>query len=509
MSAIRFSIVIEKIFKRYAALFKTEENGLLLFDPIDQKVIGFHYGETHLATAMMIWGDHTGNIVLKEDGRKVLIGFLNHVSEYQKQPAYHWDFNNFALCVLVNYFDRALKKVSYQEKDALSVKDKEFSIKIRDFILRQKDSDNPTINWLPMRMYVNHCKKIWTENNKFDETIDKLASNIQKAQYLDGFYEDLLPKGKSFNFQYHLYTTAVLAFLEMQGLKKVDNSKAIQKAISLVDPSGDINYLGRGINQIFAWGPAFFLYHSQGAAKVAAKTWEYFESRIDEAIDNDNLILSDIPGNQKNWWWDYHYASVYFAHLVFWLVLTQITYSATPFIPEIIKHTDSGVNIFETANYQVCVFEGRKHYLAEKGPIIANICNKDGQYLFKGAFGPFGGEYGKKYGIPNQTIHHQIGIIQEKIIAGYLIEKPLFCKSIEVEEISGTLLIRLLLDKRRKSVRLNLPILCDNRRISVVNDENLNLIMKNSGMVCGAYGLSNLYVSECITTDCFEIRITQ
>lgn len=75
--------------------------------------------------------------------------------------------------------------------------------------------------------------------------------------------------------------------------------------------------------------------------------------------------------------------------------------------------SDSGVQIYRTNHYQTCVFNGRKHYLAEKGPQIANICSNRGQYVFKGSLGPFcGSEYGTKYAIPSDTIHDFLGIIQ-------------------------------------------------------------------------------------------------
>lgn len=510
MNHIQIESVIEKIFTHYEQYLKEENDGLLLIDPNDEKLIGFHYGETHLGVAMIIWG-----MVVKDDrwvdkGKKIIKGFLSHIDEYQKQPAYHWDFNNFAICLLVNYLKGELKNVRNDMHSHNCDENHELCNELQTFIIKQNDSNNPTINWIPMRIYVNYCKYLWTGNKKYKNLLDNLAKNVRDAQYTDGFYEDLLPKGKSFNFQYHLYTTAVVHFLETQGIKKFDNAKANQQAINIIDPCGDMNYLGRGINQIFAWGPALYLYQGINAPDALQKTWDYFSKRIDIAINNNNLILNEMPGSQKIWWWDYHYASVYFSHLVFWLILGQISESNKNRFEFIrIPEKDSGVNIIETEHYQVCVFEGRKHYLAESGPLVANICGKDRHYVFKGAFGPFAGDYGNHYGISTQTIHNYFGLIQEKIVMGYLLEKPVISKSIFVEESNGQLLLQLDLGKKYKSIRVNLPLLCNVDQVKVIYDGNQQLKLKNSGSIVGAYGQTSLYVSELISASKIEIRITR
>lgn len=508
MSRIQSETIIEKIIAHYEPYFKKKNNNLLLTDPNDKRVIGFHYGETHLGTAMIIWGTVTKNNKMVEIGQKVIEGFLAHAVEYQKNPAYHWDFNNFALCILVNYLDGSLKNVRDEMKSQNTERNKVFCDKIRSFLIIQQDSKNPTINWLPMRMYFNYCKNLWTGDSKSLKVMDRLSKKIQSAQYKDGFYEDLLPKGKSFNFQYHIYTTAVLHFLETQGIRKVENKKAVQQAVSVVDPSGDVNYLGRGINQIFAWGPALYLFQSINADEALLKAESYFEGKIGTAIDNDNLILNNLLGSQKSWWWDYHYASVYFAHLVFWLVLAQILKDKSEhFVENEIIENDSGVHIIETENFKVCIFDGRKDYLAEKGPLVANICEKNGRYVFKGAFGPFAGNYGNQYGIPSQTIHNYFGVIQEKIFAGFLGEKPIICKLITVDETEGKLKICLDLGRQYKGVRINLPLLCNHNRVTVISDGKKQLLLRDSGMVVGAYGMTKLYVTNSVDTRLIEIQI--
>ena len=54
------------------------------------------------------------------------------------------------------------------------------------------------------------------------------------------------------------------------------------------------------------------------------KAWEYIKDRSLIAIQNDNLIVNEFRGQDKGWWWDYRFCSVYIAHYAFWLMLTEI-----------------------------------------------------------------------------------------------------------------------------------------------------------------------------------------
>ena len=506
MSKMDMTKVIEHIFEHYEGFLKEENGSLLLIDPNDRKIIGFHYGESHLGAAMIIYGCSTGNQKWIDTGIEIVDGFLLYAKEYQKEPAYHWDFNNFAFCILVNYLEHKMKNVAPAK---IGVR-KEFINKVREFTICQKDSNNATINWHPMRAYVNFCKAIWLSDDKYRIIAEKLLNKVCEAQYEDGFYEDLLPKGKSFNFQYHIYTAAVMYLIKSQGLADCKIDKALEQVLNIVDPNGDINYLGRGINQIFAWGPALYLFYITKSDEYLKRTWKYFVDRIFIAIDNNNIILNDQPGEEKGWWWDYHYASVYFAHLAFWLVLSEIM---IPYEKGITRYqgnkSDSGVQIYRTNNYQVCIFNGRKHYLAEKGPQIANICSNRGQYIFKGSLGPFcGSEYGTKYAIPSNTIHDFFGVVQEKMIFGYLAEKIIFPDDIQVKEENEKLYIQFEYHKEVSSARINLPLLCPKECVLVKVDD-VQIPLQNAGKVMGAYGQTNLYISPVFAAKKIKIIINR
>ena len=131
MSKMGMAKVIEYIFEHYEGFLKEENGSLLLIDPNDRKIIGFHYGESHLGAAMIIYGCSTGNQKWIDIGVEIVDGFLLHAKEYQKEPAYHWDFNNFAFCILVIYLEYKFKIFGYVKICVI----KEFINKVRVFTI--------------------------------------------------------------------------------------------------------------------------------------------------------------------------------------------------------------------------------------------------------------------------------------------------------------------------------------------------------------------------------------
>ena len=130
-------------------------------------------------------------------------------------------------------------------------------------VLSTPDSNNPTINWFPMRWYVNLIRYKWTSDEKFKLACDKCSTDIRAATYKDGFIDDRLPIGLSFNLQYDVATVAVLQYLRSNG-ENIDISVELGALLNAVAPDGDINYFGRGTNQIFAWGLWVYLLSSAG-----------------------------------------------------------------------------------------------------------------------------------------------------------------------------------------------------------------------------------------------------
>ena len=271
-----------------------------------------------------------------------------------------------------------------------------------------------------------------------------------------------------------------------------------------MDSQGDINYLGRGNNQIFAWGPALYLYSLLEDPTIYQKGFDYIYDKSLHMIENDNIIVNMFDGNEKVWWWDYHYCSVYTAHFIFWLILTsvenqKIYLEKTPNI----SVKDSGVHIYK-GNYYIVVFDGRKHYLAESGKSIANISRNRMSY-FKGAFGPYYKEYGHKYGFPFAILHNHIGLLKYYPMLNGLSHRIIYPKTISVSENYIVTYIILSYERIVNNAILNLPWF-SKKQVPIVKDDIGNSIaLYLVTMFKGPYGWLYLYQSRKITTGKIEI----
>lgn len=313
-----------------------------------------------------------------------------------KLPGFHNDFNNFALCVAWDYFAKNQK----QEK---------LSKQIKDIILTTPDSNNPTVNWFPMRWYVNLKRYQWTGEENYKAVCDKCRLDIKSATYKDGFIDDRLPAGLSFNLQYDVATVAVMQFLRSAG-EEIDISVELGALLNVVAPDGDINYLGRGTNQIFAWGLWVYLLVSSGKDCEAQIALEYLKDKVLVMLKNNNIMLNEWSGEEKYMWWDYHYCSVYTAHFLFWLVIALEQADMYPITEKINTPGDSGVQVYKDKDYFIVTFTGRKEYLSEKGPCVAALWLKSVGNVVKGTFGPWQGAFGNKYSPIEATIRNNCGL---------------------------------------------------------------------------------------------------
>lgn len=374
---------------------ESDKDGLLRFiDPIDKKEISAHYGATHAAVAWIIYGKKVKDISLVNKGKKLLSSIIVRWKESINEFAYHYDFNNFALCVAYEY---------------LKDDDESLSNEIKEVILNTPDSNNPTINWYPMRWYVNLQRYHWTGRDKYKLVCEKCRKTIRDATFNDGFIDDRIPKGKSFNLQYDISTVAGMQFLRIRG-EKIDLSKELGALLNIISPDGDINYLGRGTNQIFAWGPWIYLLISSGSSEVSSAV-KYMQSSLPIMLANHNLMLNYWPGEEKYLWWDYHYCSVYTAHLLLWLVLSLEDVNASIIEPKFIEPSDSGLHVQRSENYMVVLFDGRSEYLAERGPSVALIWVRKYGVIVKGCFAPWQGAFGNNYSHADITLRNYCGLI--------------------------------------------------------------------------------------------------
>ncbi|MCI7635530.1 MAG: hypothetical protein MSS78_07725 [Bacteroidales bacterium] len=388
--------LIEQIIPVCESWVQKGEDGLDRFvDPNDNKEISAHYGATHAAAAFIIWGKQTSNNALYNKGIGLLDSILKRWDKSKKLPAFHFDFNNLAVCLVEGLVDD------------------EMAARIRETVINTSDSNHNTINWLPMRWAVNKKRIEWTKDDKYSSVIAHCKKTIAKATNADGGVEDRLPHGMSFNLQYDLATVAVLQYLRVNG-EEIDLGKELGFLLNAVAPDGDINYQGRGTNQIFAWGLWVYLLASSGQELALEDALGYLAPRLGKMLANNNMMLNDWDGKEKYLWWDYHYASVYTAHCLLWLVLSLQDYVNSSINPVIPTSTETDLHIHRSENFFVSWFEGRSEYLAEKGPAIACIWSKKQGMICKGTFAPWQGPFGNKYIYEDVVLKNYCGLISVK-----------------------------------------------------------------------------------------------
>ena len=370
---------------------------LSLIDPIDNKEINYHYGASHLSCAFIILGKKRGDKKLVEKGKKILENVLNVWDSCKNNKSFHFDFNNFALSIISDYIKN--------DKDDLYEK-------IKKTVLSTSDSKHYTVNWLPMRYWVNCKRYSWTKNNIYKSKSDYLLNYIKRATNSDGGIEDLLPKGKSYNLQYNISTVSTLQFINIK-MKNFDLTKEINYLLNKVLPDGDINYQGRGVNQIFAWGPWIYILSSSNKINELEIALKFIKKKLFTMLENNNIMLNEWKGHEKFLWWDYHFSSVYISHFLFWLTISSEDYNKTRLSKTNVNgFYETGLNLFKEKNYCLASFNGRSEYYSEFGPSINALWLKKYGIIFKGGGGPYMGNFGNKYTFTDLVNRIHFGLIE-------------------------------------------------------------------------------------------------
>jgi hypothetical protein len=366
-------------------------------DPHDGEEISAHYGSSHFAVSLIINGRMNTDTDQYERGILLLRSVLDGWEKNSILKDFHFDFNNFALCLADEY---------------LMDDENDIRCNIRRVVIQTSDSNHHTVNWLPMRMYVNQKRALWSGSERFHKNALYCEELINSATNSDGGIEDCLPKGRSFNLQYNVATVALLQFVNCRG-GEFDISSELGFLLDKVLPDGDINYHGRGANQIFGWGLWIYLLSSSGRISELAQALDFLTDKIDITIRNQNLMLNDWHGDEKYLWWDYHYCSVYTAHFVLWLSLALQDYCKNPVEPAYPEKCSTGISVTSNRKFFSVSFEGRSDYLAEKGPILSALWVKDYGTVFKSTMGPWLGQFGNKY-LEESVIRNYIGLLSVK-----------------------------------------------------------------------------------------------
>lgn len=361
----------------------------VLVDPHDGEAVGHHYSLSHFGAALVLgWPEGSPEFEL---GVRVLEGVLERWPADSATPGFHGDFNNFALCLAWLGLNGAGSCVGLRERIARTVGE-------------APDSAHDTVNWLPMRMVAANMRSRWYGDGRGDAVLTRCRGLVAAAANPDGLVEDRLPRGVSFNLQYDISTVAGLDVAARMGVvQPLDLDRCLAALLGALLPDGDPNYLGRGCNQIFAWGPWLYLLKARGPQWAWELSSGYLARRLPAMLANENLLLNDLSGAERGLWWDYHHCSVYTAHLLLWLVLARrlrMPECSEACAPLPLDGSGSGVAVRGGEGWRVVTFSGRGEYLAERGPSVCAVWTERLGALHKGAFGPWLRPFGLAHSSP-------------------------------------------------------------------------------------------------------------
>lgn len=389
------NFLIDKILASALSFISYTDTGDIKYvDPIEDQEIRAHYGNSHLMVSLLLLGKIRNDKELYDTGTKLLKNLIENFNSDSKLPGYHNDFNNFAFCLAYKI-----------------IEDDGIKSEIKRILLLSHDSNHPTINWLPMRIMTNHMRFDFSGDNQYIKRAKEFGELITHAYNSDGGIEDRLPYGTSFNLQYCISSYALLYYLNSTGLDSPISSQTMNFLLNAIAPDGDINYQGRGTNQIFAWGPWIYLLVKTSEDNNLGKAIAYLNSNISSMLDNNSLMLNQWDAKERFLWWDYHYSSVYIAHLLLWLVLS-IDSSSTKFhYCKLNSSNETGFKIFRSRRCFIAKFEGRKEYLAEMGPSIPAMYI-DNKPIVKATLGPWRGMFGNRNPFEFNVILNKLGLFR-------------------------------------------------------------------------------------------------
>lgn len=478
-------------------LSKDEYGNDVIIDPIDNKVIGAHYALSHYSVAMCILGYKENSTEIESVGIDLLQGLINRWDIDSRCSDFHNDFNNFALCVLAQFWEEQSHNINTNLYNQM-----------KDIVMKTDDSRHDTVNWIPMRIFVNKKRLEWTGNKKYKSTILSLKKRIQSAINEDGYIEDRLPKGVSYNLQYNVATLSLLAFLNKYG-EDYDLGQPLYSLINAIDPTGDINYLGRGCNQIFCWGPWLYLLKVANKTEIYEEAISYLFNHLQDMLKNDNILLNKFSGTEKYMWWDYHYVSVYISHLLFWLILTRYENHKQE-IPENYSNekNSSGITIIKNDRYFAVKFDGRREYLAEKGPNLVNLWTNRRGTVFKGSFGPWMGMFGSKYISNTSVLRNYLGpiCVKQTLKSNQIIH---MFPDISIKDFEDYVIVNFTMKKKKNSI-FNLPIFKE--ASSAINDikvfaDNKEVKLVTCGTIKNQYDELTLYQSTVHLAKVWSLKI--
>lgn len=466
-----------------------------LRDPIATRVIGSHYALSHYCAGLYLQSRLQNSTVLRQRAESVLEYIRVTHDQYSKEEDYHQDFNNFAWAVLLALDKRGPDLLSNESRRTCSA-----------LLCNTSDSRHNTLNWLPMRAFNRTIRATVLRQRVPCASSQRLVKRVLRAKGDDGLFEDSLTPGMTACPQYHAYTLAVLLLGQQLGCLSFDASEvrsSLGVLLRHIDPDGDFNYYGRGTNQLFAYGPMVFLLKNMHCATAATeRTLLYVARHLPECLKNNGIQLENAYAYQHVTWRYYHYVTVYVAHLFFWLSLAQSAAFSFP-APAHTQPDRSSLCVFRANRIFAAIFNGRRRFLAERGPLLCNLWMQPYGSVFKGPLGPFADCPGdaRDHICATAVVSNYCGPIAEGVVGpGVLSVAPVWPESLTIRALPKGVAIRFTLRKAQRNVQFNLPVFTttglsadDVNRLFAVHTDSGQLSLFRVASVIGPYHELDVY----------------
>ncbi len=368
-----------------------------IYDPLDGRVPGEHYGASHFAllSAILFAETHEPNYL---DCARRAIDFHLRTSPSEYRPMsewmYHWDFQNYAFCLTYRLL-----------QEHLSAEDR---MRWQQGLKNWKTNHrNKLTNWAAMRAWAFAERRDLLGTILDSPKVDWNLRYVAKARSSDGCFDD--NHNLSRPIQYHIFTVAILHrihLLRPDARLKRWVADGIEYFLPFVDPDGDFNYLGRGHEQIFGYGAAIYALEAgqqenldPSLGSLAGKLCDYLMQF--QRGDHFPLVLNDRQDEERAGWYDYHHLTVYNAFLGAWLGLAHLLrtprQAKQPVVP--VKSTwisePTQTAIYSKPEYFAAFYGGLPEYLCEGGITPHHLWWKDVGCIFSCPGGPTPDRFGK------------------------------------------------------------------------------------------------------------------
>lgn len=376
-----------------------------IFDPLDGRVVGDHYGATHFAWACALGYARTREPALLQ-AAKGAVAFHLRTSVDEYPPGtwdYHWDFNNLAFAETCRLLEPQLEP---QERADWQTG-----------LAAWKTNPHWAVNWVSMRAAAHFLRHDLLGRPEDLTLAGQWLDYVLASQLPDGGIEDV--RGHSLPSQYHAYSACLLHRMRLRH-PSVDRAvvAAARWLLAVAAPDGEVNALGRGQGQIFGYACAVYLFRAAAtldaelahnhrwAARAVCRRLERFQT-----VDGWwPLVLNDLPVQRRAGWYDYHHQSVYNAFAALWLTLAARLPvpegEATPPAPGERWLRQSGILAVRRQRYFAVFCAGREGagYSTEAG-ITPHDLTFGERVFFRGPLGPGTGKYGSRAAGLDQETH--------------------------------------------------------------------------------------------------------